>query len=123
MAFKVPEKFRVTGGPFATTRAYGNNGLFLIKRERDMFRCIVSDGGGWEHVSVSLAGRTPTWKEMCFIKKQFWGKQDCVVQFHPPEREYVNYHPHCLHLWRCIEEKMPRPHPLMVGPYEAGKKT
>lgn len=29
---------------------------------------IASWGGGWEHVSVSLARRCPTWEEMCIIK-------------------------------------------------------
>lgn len=63
---------------------------------------IASWGGGWEHVSVSLKKRCPTWEEMCMIKDIFWGDDECVVQFHPTKSEYVNAHPYCLHLWKKI---------------------
>ena len=36
---------------------------------------IASWGGGWEHVSVSLARRCPTWEEMCMVKDIFWGEE------------------------------------------------
>ena len=54
----------------------------------------------WEHVSVSLPNRCPTWAEMCFVKALFWEDHEAVIQFHPPQSEYVNVHPYCLHLWR-----------------------
>lgn len=34
---------------------------------------------------------------------------------HPPRAEAVNNHPHCLHLWRPIDEAIPRPPMAMVG--------
>ena len=82
--------------------SYGNNGQFLIKtmKFKRALKVQASDGFGWEHVSVSLVDRCPTWQEMCFVKSLFWGDDDLVVQFHPPESEYVNSHPFCLHLWR-----------------------
>lgn len=46
---------------------------------------IASWGGGWEHVSVSLSNRCPTWEEMCMVKDIFWGEDECVIQFHPPK--------------------------------------
>ena len=52
---------------------------------------------------------------MCQIKDMFWGPEDCVVQFHPPEADYVNNHPNCLHLWRSIDVEMPRPDSILVG--------
>lgn len=70
---------------------------------------IASWCGGWEHVSVSLQNRCPTWDEMCRIKDIFWGEDECVVQFHPPKSEYVNLHPYCLHLWKKIGEKADLP--------------
>jgi len=100
--FKVPEKYRVTSGPMASDSRYGNNGQFkvkLIKLKRPVL-CQASDGAGWEHVSVSLLDRCPSWEEMCKIKALFWSDEDLVVQFHPPKSDYVNNHPHCLHLWR-----------------------
>jgi len=101
MAFHVPEICRVTTGPHGTSSFSGNNGLFEFKEGPIWYRCVVSDGGGWEHVSVSLSvKRTPDWEEMCMIKRMFWDPEDCVVQFHPPEADYVNIHPYVLHLWR-----------------------
>lgn len=60
--------------------------------------CKASDW--WEHVSVSLEDRIPTWVEMCRVKDLFWMETECVVQFHPPKSDYVNIHPNVLHLWR-----------------------
>lgn len=62
----------------------------------------------WEHVSVSLPDRCPTWEEMCFIKSLFWNEEDCVVQYHPPKSDYVNVSNNCLHLWK-FKGEMPRP--------------
>lgn len=47
---------------------------------------IASWGGGWEHVSVSLSNRCPTWEEMCMVKDIFWGEDECVIQFRPRVR-------------------------------------
>lgn len=76
---------------------------------------IASWGGGWEHVSVSLARRCPTWEEMCMVKDIFWGEEECVVQFQPPRSEYVNRHPYCLHLWKKIGEEYETPPKEYVG--------
>ena len=57
--------------------------------------------GGWEHVSVSCSNRCPNWPEMAFVKDLFWGPDECVVQYHPPEKDYVNNHPGVLHLWKA----------------------
>ena len=118
--FKVPEKYRIKDGAFAS-RLYedGNNGVFLVpipqKKPLRQFTVIASDGGGYEHVSVSLNDRTPTWGEMCAIKSVFWGVEDCVMQLHPPQKDYINNHPYCLHLWRPINEAIPMPPWQMVG--------
>jgi hypothetical protein len=52
---------------------------------------------------------------MCLIKGLFWGAEDCVIQYHPPQSEYVNNHPYCLHLWRPIEHAIPVPDSLLAG--------
>lgn len=124
MAFKVPEKYRIKSalqGKFASDASYGNNGAFLIPTGNKMktYYCVASDGQEWEHVSVTIRmgkkTRMPTWEEMCKIKDLFWGPEDCVVQYHPPVSEYVNNHPHCLHLWRPIDQEVPRPAWYLVG--------
>lgn len=116
--FKVPEKYRVISGSLRTTSADGNNGLFLIppRRKSPLLRIIASDGAGWEHVSVSTLKRCPTWNEMSLVKALFWEPEDCVIQYHPPRSEYVNCHPHCLHLWRPIDLEILRPPAELVGP-------
>lgn len=77
-------------------------------------KVIFSDGGGWDHVSVS-GRRCPNWQEMCFVKARFFEDEEEVVQFHPPRSEYVNVHPNCLHLWRDQVNGHPRPPMWMVG--------
>lgn len=114
--FKAPEKFRIQNGPFRTTEADGNNGLFEWGTLNGRIRVICSDGGGWEHVSVSFEKRCPTWGEMCMVKDLFWSEEDCVIQYHPPKKDYVNYAPFCLHLWKPVGIPFPMPPTWMVGP-------
>ena len=113
--FHVPNNYRVTTGRLATTVLDGNNGAFRVPLGTQYFTVIASDGRGWEHVSVSLPSRTPTWDEMCQIKALFWDADDAVVQFHPPESAYVNNYPHCLHLWRPTNAALPLPPSYLVG--------
>jgi len=115
--FQVPEKYRFQqlGHYLSSDMSYGNNGVFIVPFESFVMQVIVSDGEGWDHVSVSLKNRTPNWREMCFIKEMFWGKDACVVQYHPPESEYINNHPFCLHLWKSQTQEMPLPPWILVG--------
>jgi len=114
MMFHVPEKHRYKAPSprhkLYSDESYGNNGVFEIGN----CHVIASDGGGWDHVSVSTRGRPPRWNEMCVMKNYFWDVDDCVVQFHPPESEYVNDHPNTLHLWRWQGGEFPRPAKVMV---------
>ncbi len=100
-------------------------GAFLIQGPCGArLKIIASDGTAdhdiglqsWEHVSVSCERRPPNWQEMCFTKDLFWDPEECVVQFHPPKSQYVNCHPHCLHLWRPLDSELPMPPRIMVGP-------
>ena len=91
------------------------NGAFKIPyKSYDLF-VIASNGLGWDHVSVSLKNRCPNWNEMNYIKDLFFGEDECVMQLHPPKKDYVNNHPYCLHLWKPQEQEIPRPPMLMVG--------
>lgn len=122
MSFHVPEHLRITVGNLASDKSYGNNGAFLVPslriKKNGLYR-IVSDGAGWEHVSVSLYSkihRCPTWAEMCRIKARFWDPEDVVVQIHPRESEYINHHSYTLHLWRQPGINIPTPPKMMIGP-------
>lgn len=99
--------------------AGANWGYFELSLDGALLR-IVSSGSdsesGWEHVSVSLHHRCPTWKEMARVKSLFWDESETVVQFHPRKSEYVNYMPFCLHLWKRVGSEYELPPTLLVGP-------
>lgn len=117
MTFRVPNKYRIRTGRIGSDDSIGNAGAFEIKlRHGQTVFAIASDGMGWEHVCVSRRDRCPTWDEMCQVKAMFWSDEDCVVQFHPPKRDYVNLHEYCLHMWRPVGVEFPQPDSLMVGP-------
>jgi hypothetical protein len=141
--FHVPELSRDTTHPqLGTTAADGNNGAFHVESPEPGWRLalICSDGSdpdvpeghGWEHVSVHAYQerhaipeaarrartlmRTPNWKEMSYVKRLCWDAEDVVMQLHPRESEYVNCHPHVLHLWRHTTKEIPTPPSILVGP-------
>lgn len=81
-------------------------------------RCtlVVSNGGGWEHASISpLDHRAiPTWDDMCKLKDIVWNEDEAVIQIHPRKSDYVNNMPNCLHLWRPTQEALPLPPTMYV---------
>jgi hypothetical protein len=112
------EDGRLRVGRFGTDPSYGPYGCFTVHGPCGCALKIISsgsDGTGWEHVSVSTERRPPNWQEMCFAKDLFWSEEECVMQLHPPKSEYVNNHPHCLHLWRPVDVKIPMPPTILVG--------
>lgn len=81
-----------------------------------LLRVIASNGGGWDHVSVSLPNRTPNWREMEYIKRLFFRENEAAMQIHVPPADHINCHPNCLHLWRPQDTEIPRPPAWMVAP-------
>jgi len=121
--FRVPETARNTTHAILGTSALdGNNGAFDIDSPEPGWRLsmICSDGIGWEHVSVRAykegtpKSRVPNWREMCHVKDLCWGPEDVVMQLHPRRSEYVNNHPHVLHLWRPTAGTIPTPPSIAV---------
>jgi hypothetical protein len=93
----------------------GMNGLFFFKHKGTTLKVIASDGMGWDHVSVSIGHRCPTWEEMCFIKDLFFESDEVVMQLHPAKSDYINNHPNCLHLWKPQDVQIPQPDSILVG--------
>lgn len=63
-----------------------DGGLGVLFKVGKSFATVVwSNGGGWEHVSISPFKRsyTPTWDEMCKLKDMFFYSDETVVQYHP----------------------------------------
>jgi len=127
VSFHVPEPSRIVAHPtMGSTAADGNNGAFDLESPEPGWRLaiICSDGEQWEHVSVhAYRGRlgdvskmrTPNWREMAYVKDLCWDGDDVVMQLHPKKSEYVNNHPHVLHLWRPTHTPIPTPPSLLVG--------
>lgn len=90
-----------------------NNGAFRIPGG---ITVVASDGEGWDHVSVSLKDRCPTWDEMKRVKEMFFSDDEPAFQIFPAKKNYRNCHPYCLHWWRPQNEKMPMPDPYFVAP-------
>jgi hypothetical protein len=111
----IVERFRIRDGQLASSRHDGNNGMFVVPMNGLRFAVMVSDGAGWDHVSISLPDRCPTWDEMCAIKDMWFHPEECVVQYHPPRSVYRNACVYCLHLWRPQDAPLPMPSPDMVA--------
>jgi hypothetical protein len=93
-----------------------DGGAFVIVRLGSTLRVIASHGMGWDHVSVSLAHRTPTWREMEHVKRLFFHDDETAMQLHVPPCEHISCHPYTLHIWRSQTQPIPRPPAIMVGP-------
>lgn len=79
-------------------------------------RVVASNGGGWDHVSVSRRNRCPNWPEMEQIKRAFFKDDETAIQFHVPPVDHRNLHHFCLHLWRPNDgREIPRPPGEMVA--------
>lgn len=97
------------------TGADGGMGLLMLGgRAYDSPHVVWSFGGGWDHVSVSCRDRCPTWGEMCKAKEIFFRPEECCIEYHPAEADYVNVHPYCLHIWKPQEMEIPKPPRIFV---------
>jgi hypothetical protein len=93
------------------------NGIFAFRSPTDdkVLRVIASTGDGWEHVSVSKVAKTPSWAEMEFVKRKFFKPGETAMQLHVPTADHISIHDHCLHIWRPVDQEIPRPPGWMVG--------
>ena len=91
-------------------------GVFLVPCPSSgrILRVIASNGDGWDHVSVSLPSRCPSWEEMEHVKRKFFHDYETAMQLHVPVAEHINIHKHVLHLWRPHDKEIPLPPRVMV---------
>ena len=93
----------------------GFGGTYYDKKSRCYLNFIMSWGAGWEHCSVSMPTRCPSWEQMCVMKELFWKDDEWCVEYHPAKEDYISNHPYCLHIWRPVKENIPTPPSIMVG--------
>lgn len=118
------EKHRIVKGPYASKPGSDYGAFFIpFKFSKTPLKVICGPMSSetWQHVSVSLPDRCPTWDEMCFIKDLFWDEEHTVMQLHPPKSEWISNAKYCLHLWRYIGGEIPMPPAIMVGIKELGE--
>lgn len=99
------------------TNGDSQNGIFRVFVGGKGYNVIASNGGGWDHVSVTptnVKRGCPSWETMCAIKDMFFEKHEAVIEYHPEEDNYINVHPCCLHLWRPQNHSIPMPPKFMV---------
>ena len=94
--------------------AASDGGQFRIPHKGVTLQVIASWGGGWDHVSVSLKNRPPSWEEMQYVCRLFFDDDETVLQYHPPRHLHRNLHTNCLHLWRPQAAEVALPPLYMV---------
>lgn len=107
---KYPIEYCIAG-----CQEYRDGGIFKIPYQGRTLIVIASNGLKWNHVSVSLESRCPSWKEMSYIKDLFWNENEVVMQLHVDKKNHINLHPYCLHLWQPQDQIIPVPPNFMVG--------
>ncbi|MEM7789269.1 MAG: hypothetical protein AAF594_16240 [Bacteroidota bacterium] len=135
----VLKRGRIRKGRMASDESSGLTGLFLLSPPASLYGeddpgkgriaviatdpasmdrgdFMTAEEAAWEHVSVSVKGlgRTPTWEEMAWVKRLFWLPTETVIEYHPPEAEYVN-NTEALHLWRRVGQDVDRPPASLIG--------
>jgi hypothetical protein len=93
--------------------SYGDdkNGAFRLPMpgQTTLLRVVAASGEGWDHISVSLPNRTPTWAEMDHAKRRFFKDDELAWEYHMPPNEHISIHPYTLHIWRKHGFTMPLP--------------
>lgn len=91
-------------------------GAFLIPYADAQLQVMCGCGEDWDHVSVSVKGRCPTWDEMHWIRGLFFEPGETVIQIDPPKDHYINYHKHTLHMWRHWRQEILLPPAKFIAP-------
>jgi hypothetical protein len=101
------EKYRLLTDPASVLCRGTNTGSFLVHFKAYQLKVIACDLCGWDHVSVSLSSRVPSYEEMCFIKDLFFRDDEVAMQLHVAKADHINTNKNVLHLWRpqTVEER------------------
>lgn len=93
----LPPDWRAVEAASNATRYKSLDGLRVILEVEDV------DGELWLHCSFSRKDRVPSWHDTRRTKDVFIGTTRKAVMVLPSQDEHVNVHPHCLHLYSCLE--------------------
>jgi hypothetical protein len=65
--------------------------------------CLYQDLA-WYHVSCSRDAKIPSYLDLAEVKRIWFGADRWAIQVFPVTAKHVNIHPHCLHLWHCLDD-------------------
>ena len=94
----LPFQWRCDARSHAAPGYLRRDGLFVMASGT-----VEEDGKRWLHVSASRNGQLPSWSDLREVKDVFIGRDRYAFQVLPPPSHYVNFHPHVLHLWACLD--------------------
>lgn len=110
------QRFRVDLPGYQRVPDDSIEGAFLIPYLDFELQVMCGYGEGWDHVSVSVKGRCPTWEEMNWVRGLFFEADETVIQIHAPRNKYINFHKHTLHMWRHWEQVINLPPAKFIAP-------
>ncbi len=86
-------------------RCWSGNGM------RVLVTCDTINGAEWVHLSVSRRSRTPSYEDLCLVRRIFFREDRPAYHVFPKVDEHRNFHAYCLHLWLPLGAD-PFPDPL-----------
>ncbi|KRN77475.1 DUF7694 domain-containing protein [Weissella minor] len=105
------------------TEIINQSNVKIIKEAEDGFALIwldwiviLSNGGNWEHVSISNKNRKrmPDWQTMQKLKQLIFKPDETAMQLHPADDDYISPATdgikngvEVLHLWRPTKTTIP----------------
>jgi len=98
----LPSKYRWIDNYLGIQKRYmRNDGMTVI--------CGLEnhEGKWWLHVSCAKSDSLPTWEDLKEVKNIFIGKNKKSVQILPNEKQYINIHKYCLHLYNTDDDGLP----------------
>lgn len=77
---------------------------------RDPLLAIVTidnygDEGKWLHLSVSRAGRIPSWSDLVTARDELGYREWLFVQIVAPASRWINVHRYTMHLWSRLDRE------------------
>jgi hypothetical protein len=83
------------------------DGAFVYHKDDEFLLFTIGDLGvllslvkGWDHLAVSVRGRTPTYQEMKAVKRLCFRDDEWAYELHPAVDDYISIHENALHIWR-----------------------
>jgi hypothetical protein len=99
LGYQLPSKYKKVDRAFIGQEYQRSDGMKVVETTE----VHQPENYHWHHVSCSFADKLPSYEDLQEIRKVFIGEGMTSVMIFPPEHQYINYHPFCLHLYACLD--------------------